>query len=224
MTPGERRVLVRALILLTLAGLGRVAMDARRPPADVLADRPDAAAALDSAATALAAENAARSRPLAPGERLDPNRASEMELDRLPGVGPALAARIVRDRDERGGFAAVGDLARVPGIGAATVARLEPHLALRAPAPPPRASRATGTRPSTRGVPEGALPLVDVNRADSAALLEVGGIGPALAGRILEFRRRRGRVRRLEELLEVRGIGERTLERLRRRLVAGSGA
>jgi competence protein ComEA len=58
-----------------------------------------------------------------PDMRLDVNRATEDELTVLPGIGPALAARIVRDRDERGPFGSIDDLARVNGIGPVLVDR-----------------------------------------------------------------------------------------------------
>jgi competence ComEA-like helix-hairpin-helix protein len=73
-------------------------------------------------------EAARRKRPLSPDERLDPNTASEEELDRLPGVGPATAKRIVRLREEKGAFSGVDDLLAVPGIGPVTLARMAPHL------------------------------------------------------------------------------------------------
>jgi competence protein ComEA len=60
---------------------------------------------------------------------------------------------------------------------------------------------------------------VDLNRAGEAELIALPGIGPALAGRILAERERRGRFRSVDELLEVRGIGPATLERLRERVV-----
>ncbi|HKV76372.1 MAG TPA: helix-hairpin-helix domain-containing protein [Gemmatimonadales bacterium] len=55
---------------------------------------------------------------------IDLNRASEAELERLPGVGPSLARRISEYRTRHGGFAAVDSLVRVAGIGPATLARL----------------------------------------------------------------------------------------------------
>jgi competence ComEA-like helix-hairpin-helix protein len=55
---------------------------------------------------------------------LNVNRATAVELEALPGVGPALARRIVADREARGPFAAVAALDRVPGIGPALLARL----------------------------------------------------------------------------------------------------
>ena len=48
---------------------------------------------------------------------LDINRATAEELQRLPGIGPALADQIVRTRERRGSFASSDDLRAVPGIG-----------------------------------------------------------------------------------------------------------
>ena len=56
------------------------------------------------------------------------NRASAEELQRLPRVGPVLAARIVAYRREHGSFRAAADLQGVPGIGPRTAARLAPLL------------------------------------------------------------------------------------------------
>lgn len=59
----------------------------------------------------------------APGP-LDLNEATAAELEALPGVGPALAAAIVEDRQRNGPFAAIEDLDRVSGIGPAKLAAL----------------------------------------------------------------------------------------------------
>jgi competence protein ComEA len=58
---------------------------------------------------------------------VDLNRATPEELQRLPGVGPAMSARIVAARAKQP-FAAVEDLRRVHGIGAKTLERLRPHV------------------------------------------------------------------------------------------------
>lgn len=68
------------------------------------------------------------SRPLAPGERLAVNSVPEVELERLPGIGPALAARIVEERRRRGGFRRVEELLEVRGIGPRVLDRIRPHL------------------------------------------------------------------------------------------------
>jgi competence protein ComEA len=75
--------------------------------------------------------------PVATGP-LDLNRATADELVTLPRIGPALAARIVLDREAHGPFATVDALDRVPGIGPRTVEVLRPHVLVSpAPARPP---------------------------------------------------------------------------------------
>lgn len=51
--------------------------------------------------------------------RIDINRAQPAELEQLPGIGPALARRIVEYRESWGPFTAVHDILEVPGIGPA---------------------------------------------------------------------------------------------------------
>jgi competence ComEA-like helix-hairpin-helix protein len=66
---------------------------------------------------------------------VDLNSAEPRELAQLPGVGPALARRIVDHRLAHGRFGAAEDLLAVAGIGPATLERIRPHLR---PIPPPR--------------------------------------------------------------------------------------
>jgi competence protein ComEA len=78
---------------------------------------------------------------------VDPDRASAAELERLPGVGPALAARIVADRERRGPFGSLAGLDRVSGIGPHLLERLGPAVTF----------SGTGRHPGVAGV--GAAPL-----------------------------------------------------------------
>jgi len=56
--------------------------------------------------------------------------------------------------------------------------------------------------------------VVNVNTADAEQLQLLPRIGPALAGRIIEFRDTNGPFASVGELVAVKGIGERSLERL----------
>ncbi len=56
---------------------------------------------------------------------------------------------------------------------------------------------------------------IDLNRADSAALVRLPGIGPAYARRIIAYRAAHGPFAAVSELVKVRGIGPATLEKLR---------
>jgi competence protein ComEA len=68
----------------------------------------------------------ATGRPPNPVPSIDVNAASAAELERLPRVGPALAARIVAWREAHGPFESIEDLRHVRGIGPATARMLAP--------------------------------------------------------------------------------------------------
>lgn len=65
------------------------------------------------------------------GAPVDLNAASASELEALPGIGPVLAERIVRWRDEHGPFTDVADLRQVSGIGERILAELDGRLVVR---------------------------------------------------------------------------------------------
>jgi competence protein ComEA len=178
-------------------------MAARAGPVVVPADSALALTALLQESRRERDEAARRREPLGEGERLDPNRASDVELDRLPGVGAATALAIVAAREQKGPFRQAEDLLDVPGIGPATLRRMSPYLDL---------TKATSVgRPLTSD----AGPVLALNAASVEELDALPGIGPALATRILEERDRLGGFSTLDDLLAVRGIGSSTLERLR---------
>ncbi|MBR3240067.1 MAG: helix-hairpin-helix domain-containing protein [Eubacteriales bacterium] len=62
---------------------------------------------------------------------------------------------------------------------------------------------------------------IDLNRADAQQLQQIAGIGPVLSEAIVAWREENGPFRRTEDLLQVPGIGEKTLEAIRDELVIG---
>lgn len=56
---------------------------------------------------------------------------------------------------------------------------------------------------------------ININEADAERLQMLPGIGPVKAEAILEYRREKGPFSSVDELLQVKGIGEKTLEKLR---------
>jgi competence protein ComEA len=57
--------------------------------------------------------------------------------------------------------------------------------------------------------------VVSLNQATRSDLESIKGIGPVIAGRILAYRQSRGGFRSIEELSEVKGIGPKTMDKLR---------
>lgn len=64
----------------------------------------------------------------APGGPVDLDRAQEWEILALPKVGPALAHRIMANRDSLGPFGSLDELRRVKGVGAALVDAIAPYV------------------------------------------------------------------------------------------------
>ena len=58
------------------------------------------------------------------------NYADKTELDKLPGIGPSLAERIVEYRQENGSFQDLNDLKNVPGIGDAKFNQIKDKISL----------------------------------------------------------------------------------------------
>ena len=64
---------------------------------------------------------------------------------------------------------------------------------------------------------------VDINTAGPDELQRLKGVGPALAQRIIDYREENGPFQSVEDLLNVKGIGEVTLEKFREDAVAAAG-
>lgn len=65
---------------------------------------------------------------------------------------------------------------------------------------------------------------VDLNGANEQELMAIPGIGEAMAKRIVEFRKANGPFRQVDDLLKVKGIGEKSLEKLRPHVSVGKAA
>ena len=77
------------------------------------------------------------------GTPIDLNRATKQDLERLPGIGPVLAGRIVEYRAAQGAFDDVEQLRHVKGIGKKKFEQIRPHVAVHRPG---------GSKPSRKTV------------------------------------------------------------------------
>lgn len=144
MTRDESRAVAFLAVLLLLAAAARVV---NRPAPIAITAAPIDVGALRAAGQSLAAQSQqrapkARSRVQRPAPRaavivepsigpLDLNRASEIDLDRLPGIGPAVAGRIIARRDSIGRYRRVEDLDSVKGVGPALIEKIRAHVVVR---------------------------------------------------------------------------------------------
>ena len=68
----------------------------------------------------------------------------------------------------------------------------------------------------TTKVPSDSLSTkININKADIDELVKLPGIGPAIAGRIIEYRNQNGSFSTIEDIVNVRGIGPARLEAIR---------
>ena len=145
LTKEERLVFITLSLCLVGGGLFQFANSVFELPGEIAlpdvkdfsggADAPTGAGAATASITYHDAEEAAgsgRDAPLPKSSnagaarlttKLDLNEATAAELDALPGIGPALAGRIIERRKIAGGFHSVEDLLNVRGIGEKTLAK-----------------------------------------------------------------------------------------------------
>lgn len=166
-TPAERRALVFAAAICVLGVGARLVRDRdMRPPTDEAAVRAlDAQIArVDSARKAGRAGGRSSSRPArgrgraasaassqpqssSPAAKpilVDVDVADAAAIERLPWIGPALAARIVESREKCGSFGSLDALTRVYGVGPGTVKRLAPYVTFSGRSSPTGAARKPG--------------------------------------------------------------------------------
>lgn len=143
----------------------------------------------------------------------DPNLLEREEWLAL-GLSPRQVDGIDRYRSKGGRFRSKRDLARMYTIPPEQYQRLEPFILLPDSAPPkkqferragPRYPRYEERSKEAPGTERKWAPraLVEVNTADTIALVELPGIGPAFARGIVKFRDRLGGYYQLDQLAEV---------------------
>ena len=170
MTPAERNA-IAFVALLAAAGAGARIVGIGDPPDGAGSPTPADRRALQHQLAAVDSARADRDRgrgtrrvrgrvpraPVVAAVRgpLDVNAADSVALEALPGVGPALAHRIVADRAARGPYGSLADLSRVPGIGAALEQRLAPAVTF-TPGGRPSSGSVSAPDGARRGAPAGA--------------------------------------------------------------------
>lgn len=124
---------------------------------------------------------------------------------RKPGLVRLPPGSRVADAIEAAGGLRAGGSSGALNLARALVDGEQVDVSREAQADPPPAAGGTG------GAPAGP---VDLNTATLEQLDTLPGVGPVMAGRILDWRTQHGRFASVDQLREISGIGERTFERL----------
>lgn len=162
--------------------------------------------------------------------RVNLNSSNIDELMRLPGVGPATALRILEYRYTNGPFLRVSDLDNIKGIGSKTIARLSDQVYLGQPDPLDSGTikklknAADDGKKSENSVTMISGPCgpgrININTATEEELQALPRIGPKIAWRIVDDRAANGPFRDAADIMRVKGIGPKTLERMIDRICA----
>ena len=87
---------------------------------------------------------------------------------------------------------------------------------------PHAAAAGQSRRSAVPGAKSGTGSVVNINSAGAAELQSLPGVGAKTAARIIEYRQKNGPFKKVEELMNVRGIGEKNFLKLKNQLtVAG---
>ncbi len=87
----------------------------------------------------------------------------------------------------------------------------------------PLAAQTTQARADSRSAAKPAV-MVNLNTATSAELETLPGVGAKMAARIIEYRQKKGPFKKIEELMNVQGIGEKNFLKLKPQLTIGARA
>jgi len=102
---------------------------------------------------------------------------------------------------------------------ASFIALQSPVAAIAQSAPPAKTSGKTTGKASAQATPHGPI---NINTASAADFDALPGIGAKTAALIVEYRQKNGPFKKVEELMNVRGIGEKNFLKLKPQLTVGN--
>lgn len=139
----------------------------------------------------------------------NPNTADSVSLVML-GFLPKTARSIVSYRNKGGRFKTANDLYKIYNVDSGLIAKLIPYVEISNNENNYEQQTQTPYKPKQVN----AFVPVEINTADSLALVKLYGVGPYMASKIITYRNRSGGFFSLQQLTEVYGIDESLLDEL----------
>ena len=146
--------------------------------------------------------------------KYDLQNVTKEELITIPGIGEKKATDILQYK-ENNGFQSKAELMNIKGIGEKTYAKIEKYFIDLA------FEDSTTTIIPVRQQVNSILNKININTADKNELTKIKSIGPSKADKIIAFREKVGKFEKKEDLLQIKGIGEKTLEKMSNQITLG---
>ncbi|KQC08173.1 MAG: hypothetical protein APR54_04925 [Candidatus Cloacimonas sp. SDB] len=147
--------------------------------------------------------------------KFDLNTVTAKELTSIPGIGEKRAADIINYR-ETNGFSSRSELLNIKGIGEISYQKIENWFY--------EFENEKNITPVKEIAEKNETPdniKINLNSANEKELCKLKGIGPDKAGKIVKLRDKLGRFSEVDELLQIKGIGIKTLDKIRSDIYLG---
>jgi competence protein ComEA len=139
----------------------------------------------------------------------DPNTIDEAGWKRL-GLRDKTIGTIVNFRNKGGKFRTADDIEKIWGLFPDEAARLKPYVRIAARTEPDYKSNYKPYKPYEKP----AIVAVDINTADTSALMALPGIGAKLSARILQFRNKLGGFHSVEQVKETYALHDSVFQKI----------
>ncbi len=129
-------------------------------------------------------------------------------LAELPGIGPAKAQAIFEYRTRQESLSSLIELVNIKGIGKKTLAKLLPFLEMIGDSAEIQAFLTVEESKQILG-------KININSAPKSHLMSLTGVGEGKANAIIEYRQTNGPFKSIEEIKNVKGIGESIYQKIK---------
>ena len=143
--------------------------------------------------------------------KYDLRTCTKEELQQIPRIGPSRAQTIIEYREQIG-FNSLKDIKQIKGIGDATFEIIKPYLIEFGEEEIPKSVKKSTSMNQNK---------ININIANIEELTQLPGIGPAKAKRIVQKREELNGFKSIEQITEVKGIGEKSFEKLKNNITIG---